>query len=298
MRPTLPESPPRGRQTLGELRRLQRLTGRVILRPLGADFQSQKTWTDGRDMNAVVGGFIKPNDRLSSFERIEIYNRQYWYRLIDSLYDDFPGLRAVLGDERFSLLTRAYLGKYPSRSFSLRNLGRSLPRFLEEEPRWGRPVQRMAQDMARFEWAKVVAFDGPALPPITAEDLAGRDPGRLRLALQPYVTLLDLAYPLDKFSTAIKKQAIRGEASNAMEEHSPAKRASKVRRPRARRTFVAIHRFDNDVYYRRLEPSAFRILTALSGGATLVDACRDASPRKVKQWFMNWSTLGWFCKRR
>jgi len=298
MRPSALESPTRGRQTLAQLRRLQRLTGRVIMRPLGADFQSQKNWIDGRGMNAVVSGFIKPNDRLSSFERIEIYNRQYWYRLIDSLYDDFPGLRAVLGDERFSLLTRAYLEKYPSRSFTLRNLGRNMPRFLQEEPHWGRPNLRMAQDMARFEWAKIVAFDGPALPPISPEDLAGRDPGRVRLALQPYVTLLELAYPLDKFSMAIKKQALRGEASNAMDEHSPAKRSGSVRRPAARRTFVAVHRFENDIYFRRLEPSAFRILTALAGGATLAEACRDVTPRRLQRWFTNWSTLGWFCKRR
>ena len=35
--------------------------------------------------------FIKPNDRLSSTERLEIYSRSYWFRVLDSLYDDFPG---------------------------------------------------------------------------------------------------------------------------------------------------------------------------------------------------------------
>jgi hypothetical protein len=288
------------RQTLSQLRRLQRLAGRVIMRPLGADFQTQRTWTDGRDMEAVAGEFIKPNDRLSSFERIEIYNRQYWFRLIDVLYEDFPGLRAVLGDEQFSLLTRAYLAKYPSRSYTLRNLGRRLPQFLEEEPSWGNPHRRMAQDMARFEWAQVVAFDGPAKAPISPADLACGDPRRLRLSLQPYLTLLEIAYPLDKFSLALKKQSLRGEASNAMDEHSPARRASRVRRPRARRTFLAVHRHDNDIYYQRLEPAAYRILTALSGGVTLAEACRlagaGATPLRLKNWFANWSALGWFCK--
>ncbi len=28
--------------------------------------------------------FIKPNDRLRSFERLEIYNRQYWFRLLSA----------------------------------------------------------------------------------------------------------------------------------------------------------------------------------------------------------------------
>ena len=36
-------------------------------------------------MRAAASEFIKPNDRLSSFERLEIYNRQYWFRLLDCL---------------------------------------------------------------------------------------------------------------------------------------------------------------------------------------------------------------------
>src|SRR5580658_6549181 len=86
------------RQTLAELRRLQRLAGSVIFNPLGDDFQMRKTWKDGRPTAEVVGSFIKPNDRLTSFERIEIYNKQYWFRLIDNLFDDFPGMVAILGD--------------------------------------------------------------------------------------------------------------------------------------------------------------------------------------------------------
>ena len=52
-------------------------------------------------MNKVADSFIKPNDRLTSFERLEIYNRVYWFRVLDCLYDDYPGLRAVLGERKF-----------------------------------------------------------------------------------------------------------------------------------------------------------------------------------------------------
>ena len=58
----------------------------------------------------------KPNDRLSSFERLEIYNRVYWFRVLDCLYDDYPGLRAIVGERRFLKLATAYLAKYPSAS--------------------------------------------------------------------------------------------------------------------------------------------------------------------------------------
>jgi Putative DNA-binding domain len=302
MRFSAPEiAKPARRQTLDELRELQRLAASVIMRPLSADFATQTKWIDGRDTDQVISSFIKPNDRLTSFERLEIYNKQYWFRLVDCFYEDFPGLLAILGQEKFSLLSRGYLAKHPSRSFSLRNLGRHLPRFLVEEPKWTKPHQKMAVDMARFEWAQVVAFDERAEPAITTDDLAGKDPARLRLGLQPYVTLLDLAYPLDKFSLALKRQGLRSEASNAMEEESRHNRKSRLRRPQAGRTFVAVHRLNNDLYYKRLKPAAFKILTALRDGKTLVQACESVSgipPRTINRWFIEWTGLGWFCKQK
>lgn len=301
----MPSSPPeqkrpRRRQTLSELRRLQRITGKAIFRPLTPTFGMQPRWTDGRDSHEAIGEFIKPNDRLTSFERLEIYNKQYWFRLIDNLYEDFPGLLAILGQERFSVLTRAYLAQYPSRSFTLRNLGRNMPKFLADEPKWGHPYENMAQDMARFEWAQVVAFDGAEEPSVKIDDLLGKDPNKLKLGLQPFLSVLDLAYPLDVFSLALKKNAYRAEASNAMDEHVHTASAKQIRRPRVSKTFVAVHRRNNDLYYLRLEPAAFRLLGSLGAGKTLTQACQAAAPqasaRQIQKWFANWAALGWFCK--
>ena len=61
-------------------------------------------------------------------------------------------------------LATAYLAKYPSASFTLRNLGQRLEKFLREEPKWIAPNEELALDMARFEWAQVVAFDDAARP--------------------------------------------------------------------------------------------------------------------------------------
>src|SRR6202035_3046058 len=93
---------------------LQRRMAHAVMQPLtSADRISAKT----------DASFIKPNDRLSSAERLEIYSRSYWFRVLDSFHDDFPGLRAVLGERAFYRLSRAYLVECPSRSFTLRNLG-------------------------------------------------------------------------------------------------------------------------------------------------------------------------------
>lgn len=291
------------RQTLGELRELQRLTGSVIMRPLSRQWRMRRKWIDDRDMRIVAGEFIKPNDRLSSFERIEIYNRQYWFRLIDSFYGDFPGLRAVLGRLKFNRLAGAYLTEHPSRSYTMRNLGRDLPQFIQKHPKLAAPRYELASEMARFEWAQVEAFDGPARPALTVDDLLGKDPAKLRLAIQPHISVLKLKYPVDDYVIRLKKSGLRGDASNAIEEDSPEERRPKRRVliPRPKQTFVVVHRHDNSLYYKRIEEHGYRLLDSLSKGATLLKAIKSAfdsnpDPELVKEWFETWTELGWFCK--
>jgi len=293
------------RQKAAEFKQLQQLAASVIMRPLSRAWKTQREWIDGQLTQKIAAEFIKPNDRLSSLERIEIYNRQYWFRLIDCLYDDFPGLHAVMGQRRFSQFLRAYLAAYPSRSYTLRNLGRHLPRMLRDEPQWCGPRVEMSQDMAAFEWAQVIAFDSESRPPLGVDDFLGADPAKIRLALQPYVTLLDLRYPLDEFSIALKRRIVRSTASNSADENRYERPASRVRFPRPQRVFVAVHRLDNSIYYKRLEEGAYVLLQNLQNGKSLAKACAAAvsslgsekiDARPLQQWFKQWATMGWFCR--
>src|SRR5258708_36439724 len=102
--------------------------------------------------------YIKPNARLTSIERLEIYSRSYWFRVLDSLYDDFPGLRAVLGPRTFHLLSRAYLADCPSRSFTLRKLGSRLAEWLDRNAQHAGDRFALALDMVRLEWAHIEAL--------------------------------------------------------------------------------------------------------------------------------------------
>eukprot|EP01136_Pigoraptor_vietnamica_P045808 Opistho-1_new@24243 len=306
-----PFAPAQVRST-GELAELQRAMWSVISRPLTDDSRMRPRWTDGRRTSVVAATIAKPNDRLTSFERLEIYNRMYWFRVLDSLYDDCPGLRAVLGDKKFIALAEAYLVKYPSASFTLRNLPGRLAHFIRVNPRYTRPHTALCHDLARFEWARVEVFDSATQPVFTVNDLldvpAARQ-GKLKLALQPYLQLLELDHPADEFVLAVKKreaELLRGDASNA--PTAPRKpREKKARLPKPARTHVAVHRFEGKIYFKRLEPAAYRILVALRRGATLEQALATGIPRakrsredwaaKVQAWFRNWMELGWLCRR-
>lgn len=303
----LPAPAPRRLRSTGDLRALQRLMAAAVMRPLTAASRTQRRWSDGRPAAAVIGTFIKPNDRLDALERLEIYNRMYWFRVLDCLHEDFPGLRAVLGERRFQRLSEAYLARHPSRSFTLRNLGRDLPDFIRAERRWTAPRTVLAGDMARFEWAQVEAYDGPARPALTPEDLGRADPARLRLGLQPYLSLLTLDYAVDDLVIAVKKDALRTEASNAPEAARASPRSRPVRMPRRERIHLVVHRYQGTLYFKRLAPGAARLLSSLRAGRSVARACAEALPkraavapaaqRQVQAWFQNWAALGWFCRR-
>ncbi|MGH8045732.1 MAG: HvfC/BufC family peptide modification chaperone [Chthoniobacterales bacterium] len=292
-------------KTVAELKALQRRMAEMLFRPLDADWRMQKK-TGGRPTAELAAEIITPNDRLTSFERLEIYNRQYWFRTLDCLHDDYPGLRALVGERRFTKLCTAYLVKYPSASYTLRDLGSRLEQFLREEPARTGARHAMAVDMARFEWAQTVAFDGPCEPVVSVDDLLDTLPDRLRMGVQPYISLLDLDFSVDKFLRAVRKRegdSLRGEASNAMSDAPQKKKiVRRVPPPRREKVHLVVHRHDNALYYKRLDASAFCLLASLRSGRTLEAACASALEldpavaSKIQGWFSDWSRLGWFCR--
>ena len=285
---------------------LQRRVARAVMTPLTRSERMRRSTPDGRALSALAKQIIKPNDRLSSFERLEIYNRQYWFRVLDAFSDDFPGLRAVLGDRRLDAVAKAYLAECPSRSFTMRDLGSRLESWLRENPEYAGDRLQLALDMIRLEWAEIETFDSASEPPVTAESLAGADPAKLRLRLQPYIRLLALRYPVDDLLLAIRHDTGTNVASNAINERQKRKKVSAVARLKPAPVYLAIHRLENTVYFRRLDREEFAILSALQKGRTLeraiVAGFRASSIPTAERaalagaWFRNWSSLGWFVR--
>jgi hypothetical protein len=279
---------------------LQRAIAGTLFRPLEHDEGMQ---TAGA---LVAEKFIKPNDRLTAFERLQIYNQQYWWRLLGSFGEDFRGLRAVLGEAKFDKLAVAYLEARGSQSWNLRDLGLKLPAFLAEHPKLTYPHTTLALDVVRVECARITAFDDPEKPVLTAQQIARTPPDRLRLSLQPYLVLLELSYPVDDFLVRVKRTEIAA-VSNAVAATHTARRARITVRKSRTPIHLAVHRVNFSAYYKRLDPEAYRLLLAIRGGASLEDACATAfagskelperSAARIQEWFARWMEFGWFCRR-
>jgi len=281
------------------LAELQRRAARAIMAPLTASDDMAVKWRGEAD------ALIKPNSRLASLERLEIYSRSYWFRILDSLYDDFPGLCAALGQRAFNRLSRAYLTERPSESFSLRNLGEGLEKWLREHPEYAGRHFDLALDMVRLEWAHMEAFDGEARKPLGPEDLLELGP-ELRLGLQPHLTLLELKYPVDDLRIAVnEKLEEHDNASNAVAARDQHRTIRRYRRLKPQLIHLAVYRAEDVVWYRRLDSGEYQLLDALRQGLPVGEALEKAmqdgaideerSGAAVEKWFASWARMGWLC---
>lgn len=289
------------------LREIQQRMAACIMQPITRDERMRQRRADGTSSQQEAEAIISPNDRLTSFERLEIYNRQYWFRLYTSFQEDFPGLHAVVGTRRFERIMRDYLTDCPSTSFTLRNLGSQLNQWLADHPHHTAPYTRLALEMAQLEWAHIESFDNPAWPPLTPEQMATITEDTI-LTLQPHVRLVEAHAAVDDALLSLSED--EGDSDSSSNNASTGFSAHRTRRLRnlpSEHVFLAIHRHEDSVYYRRMDQEDFHLLQAIRNGATLSEAIDaafsnsaisdDDRPAHLQSAFAYFATMGWFCNQ-
>ena len=179
-----------------------------------------------------------------------------------------------------------------------------MPAWLASYPKLAGPKHALAVDVARLEWAYIEAFDGASLAPLGWQDFAGLGSDST-LRLQPHLQLLDLQYPVDEVVLAVRKVTPEIDiVSNAVSER---RQASEVVLPEVSRSsvYLAVHRFDDSVYYRRIEREEFLLLADLRDGDSIATAIErafegsklspDLQAARIQEYFSHASELGWFC---
>jgi putative DNA-binding protein len=224
----------------------------------------------------VVGE--RPADGLLASGDADIYAQMYTIRLHDVLAEDYPKLRAALGDERFRGVALHYLRAHPPRSFTLRDAGLALPAFLagsEHAPAW-------AAELAALERARVEVFDGPDARPLAQDDVAalGDRLPALRLSWVPSSVIVPLAWAVDDLWSAIE---------DGLPGFEPAP-ASRV---------VLAWRRDIAVLHRTLDEDEAQLAPQLARGASFAEVCEvlgevhgDAASQRAVELLLRWLQAG------
>lgn len=266
-----------------DLRDLQAWMQAAITHPRGA-----LATTDAATVRAAVQSSASQN----SLERLGIYHRAYYARLIEVMRGLFPALVHALQQETFDTLALAYLEQHPPRSYTLNLLADRFVDFL----RVTRPARShndtadwadFVIDVARLEVAIDEVFDGPGiedaapLDPCELANLAAGDANTLLLHLAADVQVLEFRFPLNDYYTAFRR-----------EESPPI--------PPAGQSWLALHRRDYVVRRFPLNIGEYAVLKAISEGAPLGEAAAAALthvsaaklPPLLQQWFFTWAAAG------
>lgn len=154
-----------------------------------------------------VAARLVPSNRLSAEARLGIYQRSYITRLCACLAEQFPASRHALGPALFDQFARVYLAEEPSDSYTLYELGRRFPAFLEAsrpDAETPEPWVDFMLDLARYERALFVLFDAPGHEGKDWPTVATPDAD---LVLQPCFALGAYRFPVAQYYHSVTDQA-------------------------------------------------------------------------------------------
>lgn len=222
---------------------------------------------------ATADELLRPSPTLLPAECLELYHRQYWFRLLDSIAEDFPGLRRLLGDGPFWKLIEDYLTAHPSGSFTLRHLGRSMPAFIESCS-LDAGLRRRAIAVAAIEWAMMECFEAASTPIPSPDELATHP-----IILQAHVRLLGM--DADASTWLNNPDAAWADAS---------------RNPQ----HAAVWRSPvGGARHRRLDAGEYLMLSLIQTQSRPMHAWIEAGshhipdPGTLSRWFAAWQSEGW-----
>ena len=149
------------------------------------------------------------SQRLTGAEGLAIYQRSYYQRILKCMREQFPALCHALGEDLFTDFAREYVQAKPPESYTLYDLGRRFPAYLDET----RPDRDAALedreswinfmiDLATFERQIFVMYDAPGHE---GKPFADADVPDSQLRLQPCFALGAYRFPVAWYYHEVRK---------------------------------------------------------------------------------------------
>lgn len=281
--PTLPE----------KLKKTQQWFGSIISRPIDMNSKMNPVAPSGRLMETEARQFIRPGPKLKSHQRIEIYNQQYWWRLLSTLQEMFPLVTRLFGSFNFNqTIGIPYLVKYPPDHWSLNFLGNNLPQWVSEK--YCEKDKQFVLDATKLDFAFSDVFLKKGLVPLNEKLINSGDLSQLleeKLILQPYVHIFSLPYDLFSFRQAMIKE----EDSDFWIDHDfpPLEKGTY--------SFVLFRNHANDIAFEPISEAEYLFLKRFQVGSSIDQACDYLETHHenlmenidLAKWFQKWTMRHW-----
>lgn len=236
---------------------------------------------------AEAAQWIRPSPTLRPVQRMEIYNQQYWWRVLRALRENYPLSTRLFGSKNFDLqIGVPYLQERPSQHWSLEKLGEDLPDWLEKS--YEGKDKQLVIDVSAVDCAIARSFLAGELPPLKPQD---PELSSQRISLQPSLQLLVLRAELFSW---------REEMTAQSEDYYIDRPFPPLEREGAGAYLIYRNR-ELRVAWQKISPAAYSLLTKLKKGSTLDEACEAARDwekeleNTIAFYFQEWTMRGWLC---
>lgn len=203
------------------------------------------------ERDAKIFNLISSNPDKAA-EAIYIYNDAYFLRLLECLSSDFSRTAKVLGKDTFDSAISKYLTQYPSTYFSINEVGKSFPMFLDKCT--GETIPEWISDLAQFEWKWIECFYAKEVKINSSwkEKLANNP--RAKMLVNPSVYILK--------SKILMAELLKKIDSSGGQHFDPLNEES----------FLLLYRFLGDVHWQSINKYSAIAIQSLMRGKPLEEA--------------------------
>lgn len=279
------------------LKRIQKWFGSIIERPIDGDSRINPLSPRGVPIEIEACDYIRPSPTLRPAQRIELYNQQYWWRLLSVMHENFPFLTRLFGYyDMNQSITIPYLVKYPSSHWSLNRLGENIEKWINEDYKAG--DKELVSIAASIDWGYCNSFSAAELAPVSMDNLPV--PGNLeslltaKLFLQPHIRL----YCLDADYFNLRYEMIKEPIEHWVENDFPA-----LARDQKKYYYILYRDFKTDLAWNPLNEAQYTLLSRFQKGASVEECCdwlekqrkkafKDAGTH-IQTWFKEWIARHW-----
>lgn len=260
----------------------------IITRPIDNNSRMNPTSPSGIPMQEEAARYIVPSPTLEPSQRIELYNQQYWWRLLSVLQESFPFVLRLFGYQDFNaLIAIPYLQRHPPNHWSLNVLGNDLPEWILKE--YHSPDKDLVAAAAKIDWAFNDSFCAIQLPPLLPSSLSGEEGqegvSEKDLYLQPHIHLFELKS--DLFD--LRMQFVKEEPEYWLENDFPPLSAEKTYH------FVMYRTPENTITWKEIGAAEYHLLQLFKKGCSIDKACEwleergdafyEEAARNLHLWF-------------
>ncbi len=279
-------------QVPGQLKEIQSWFGSIIGRRMDPGSCMMSVSPSGVAMSEEASIYIRPSPTLKPEQRIQIYNQQYWWRLLSIMQDNFPLVTRLFGYAEFNVtISEPYLEKYPPRHWSLNILGDRLLYWMEEE--YLGDNRELVKNAAALDHAYLMCFLTSEKSPINFLDTPLEDITEEKLSLQPHLFLFTWDYDL----ITLRQEMLKESPDYWVDHDFPVMNKSE------QFNFVLYRNKVLNVYVERIDALEFEVLKLFQQGMSIDGFCEwiesqqaskaEKAEASLQHWFQSWTAKCW-----